>query len=381
MREAGRGRGGAAGPGGACVSIAVLVATVASIGCRHPAQPPAVGRPVPRSFDEIEVCGRRFHTGTRVVLFHDPGGYDAYRCGPFFGGEGKEGPRYSLRSAGVDPDVAARARERGYTLDELRGVVVDDELVDDAAGSARRCFRILHDERGLSVHFLLDTDGTIYQTLDLREKAWHATRANSRSIGIEIAQIGAYPERSAAVFERWYGRDEEGPYLKGPGGTVERTSSGAERLRPARPDLVRGRIQGEELLQYDFTDAQYEALAHLLAALARIFPRLRLEAPRDAEGRVLTRALSDEEFASFRGVLGHYHVQPNKVDPGPAFDWERVLRRARLLAGRCDGEPGGAVRSAPRPAPLERGLGAHRACGGQRALRSPGRGRWYVRAP
>ncbi|MEM9559092.1 MAG: N-acetylmuramoyl-L-alanine amidase, partial [Planctomycetota bacterium] len=36
-------------------------------------------------------------------------------------------------------------------------------------------------------------DGTIYQTLDVTERAWHATKANSRSVGIEIAQIGAYP--------------------------------------------------------------------------------------------------------------------------------------------------------------------------------------------
>ena len=40
---------------------------------------------------------------------------------------------------------------------------------------------------------MLDLDGTIYQTLDLKEGAWHATVANGRSIGIEIANIGAYP--------------------------------------------------------------------------------------------------------------------------------------------------------------------------------------------
>ena len=40
---------------------------------------------------------------------------------------------------------------------------------------------------------MLDLDGTIYQTLDLKERAWHATTSNSRSVGIEIANIGAYP--------------------------------------------------------------------------------------------------------------------------------------------------------------------------------------------
>jgi N-acetyl-anhydromuramyl-L-alanine amidase AmpD len=37
---------------------------------------------------------------------------------------------------------------------------------------------------------MLDLDGTIYQTLDLKERASHATIANSRSIGIEIANMG-----------------------------------------------------------------------------------------------------------------------------------------------------------------------------------------------
>ncbi len=40
------------------------------------------------------------------------------------------------------------------------------------------------------------------QTLDLKERAWHASTANTRSIGIEIANIGAYPKTEP--FKRWY---------------------------------------------------------------------------------------------------------------------------------------------------------------------------------
>jgi N-acetylmuramoyl-L-alanine amidase len=32
-----------------------------------------------REGDEIVVAGQFFHTGTKVVLWMDPGGYDAYR--------------------------------------------------------------------------------------------------------------------------------------------------------------------------------------------------------------------------------------------------------------------------------------------------------------
>ena len=48
---------------------------------------------------------------------------------------------------------------------------------------------------------VLDVDGTIYQTLDVRETCWHATKANPRSIGVEIAQIGAWPPENTAALE------------------------------------------------------------------------------------------------------------------------------------------------------------------------------------
>ena len=40
--------------------------------------------------------------------------------------------------------------------------------------------------------------------------------------------------------------------------------------RPARNERVIGRIQGQELAQYDFTEEQYRALTHLTAALCGV---------------------------------------------------------------------------------------------------------------
>jgi len=37
----------------------------------------------------------------------------------------------------------------------------------DDAGTSRTCFLVLQDDRDLSVHFMLDLDGTIYQTARL----------------------------------------------------------------------------------------------------------------------------------------------------------------------------------------------------------------------
>jgi len=61
-----------------------------------------------------------------------------------------------------------------------------------------------------------------------------------------------------------------------------------------------------------YTDAQYEALAALAAALLTAYPSL-----------------------SAQAIAGHSEVAPGrKTDPGPAFDWARLQA---LLAGRPAG--------------------------------------------
>jgi N-acetyl-anhydromuramyl-L-alanine amidase AmpD len=41
----------------------------------------------------------------------------------------------------------------------------------------------------VSAHFVIDRDGTVYQLLDIRETAWHASQANAHSVGIEHAAV------------------------------------------------------------------------------------------------------------------------------------------------------------------------------------------------
>ena len=206
----------------------------------------------------------------------------------------------------------------------------------DACGTSEVCFRVLQDQRDLSVHFLLDLDGTIYQTLDLDERAWHATVANDRSVGVEIAQTGARPLDRASELDEWYAPDAAGgtrvtlPGRFGDGG-LRRTDWS---WRTARPGPFRGTVNGVEVVQHDFTPEQYESLARLTAALHRALPSIRLDYPRAADGSPLDRALTREELAAYSGLLGHSHVQTNKTDPGPAFDWERVVREARARLPR-----------------------------------------------
>ena len=51
------------------------------------------------------------------------------------------------------------------------------------------------------------------------------------------------------------------------------------------------------------------------------------------------RSSSDEELGKYSGVLGHYHIQSNKVDPGPAFQWDKLIGQARKFMEKGDPFP------------------------------------------
>lgn len=306
------------------------------------------GTPAKRKGDEIMVAGQMFHTGTKVVLWTDPGGYDAYRVERRFAPleesdwentkarvKDQETPnRYGLRKGDLSPDEIERVRGGGWDLPTLQRVVDQFVIHYDVCGISKQCFKILHDYRGLSVHFMLDIDGTIYQTLDVKERARHATISNDRAVGIEIANMGAYGANELETLNTWYGADASGRLvIKVPdklGDPMLRTPNFTG--RPARADLVKGNIQGKDLNQYDLTPEQYKALVKLTAALARVLPKIKLDYPRGPDGKVLPHKLPDEELKKYQGVLGHYHIQTNKIDPGPAFDWDKVINGARRLA-------------------------------------------------
>ena len=314
----------------------------------------------PRTFakqkgDEIIVAGQRFHTGTRVITWMDPGGYDAYRVERRFAPlaesswaatiaakqpdmktpllpDMKSPNRYGFRAKALTPEEIERQRGGGWDLPTLQRVVDQFVLHYDVAGVSKQCFKILQDYRDLSVHFMLDVDGTIYQTLDLKERAYHATTSNDRSIGIEIANIGAYEPKAMQALDEWYPKDQDGPYIQVParyGDPMIHTPN--FKGRPARPDLVRGVIQHTEYVQYDLTPQQYAALIKLTAALATVFPKIKVDYPRDAAGNLITAKLPDDQLAAYQGVLGHYHVQENKQDPGPALQWDKLIDGARKL--------------------------------------------------
>jgi N-acetylmuramoyl-L-alanine amidase len=302
-----------------------------------------------RKGDEIVAAGQFFHTGTPIVLWMDPGGYDAYRVERRFAPYNEsdfeasrpslDSPgtpnRYDIRERNLTPEQLERVRGGGWDLPTLQSNIDQFVLHFDVAGQSRTCFKVLQDTRDLSVHFMLDLDGTIYQTLDLKERARHAGIANTRSVGVEIANLGSYAAAENSPLPNWYKKDAKGRTIitlpKQGGPPPQRTPHFA--ARPARREMVTGEVQGKTQSQYDFTSQQYKALAKLTAALCAIFPRLTCDYPREADGKLMTHKLSAEEYRDYHGVLGHYHITASKVDPGPALQWDYVLGEARRLRG------------------------------------------------
>ena len=193
-----------------------------------------------RKGDEIVAAGQFFHTGTPVVLWMDPGGYDAYRVErrfvPFAESDFEDSQphldsprtpnRYDIRRSNLTPEQLERVRGGGWDLPTLQSNVDQFVLHFDVAGISRSCFNTLQDRRDLSVHFMCDLDGTIYQTLDLKERARHATIANNRSVGIEIANMGSYRETEKDPLAEWYKKEPDGrTIITIPEGSAHRRSA------------------------------------------------------------------------------------------------------------------------------------------------------------
>jgi N-acetylmuramoyl-L-alanine amidase len=330
----------------------ILVGLSASVMAAEPQS--QVGERVDRHGDEIMVCGQLYHTTTKVVLWTDPGGYDAYRVEKRFAPRDEAPPRtasssekasnasergsqrYGLRTRGLTKDQIEKVRGGGWDLPMLQQVVDQFVIHFDVCGTSRRCFEVLQDKRGLSVQFMLDLDGTIYQTLDAKEAAWHATIANSRSIGIEIANMGAWDAGKPNPLGEWYHADADGHVriVDPQAGRVIDPIDFASGLHPARNEKIVGSIQGQPLEQYDLTPQQYEALTKLTATLCTVFPKIRCDYPRDEKGVLIPHKLPADQLEHYHGILGHYHVQSNKVDPGPAFQWDRLIEESRRLMAR-----------------------------------------------
>jgi len=167
----------------------------------------------------------------------------------------------------------------------------------DVCLSARSCFDIL-EKRGLSVHFLIDNDGTIYQIMDCNDIGWHSgnRKVNDTSIGVEISN--AYYPKYQEVYRR-----------KGFG---------------ARPILKNVSVHGKELKPFlGFYPVQIEAFKALAKTLNKIYD-IPLTVPMENDTLVET-IYNKVQDATFKGVVSHYHVTKRKIDCA-GFKLDEVLK-------------------------------------------------------
>ena len=157
----------------------------------------------------------------------------------------------------------------------------------DVCLSSTSCQKVL-DKRGVSVHFLIDNDGSIYQTLDMQHAAWHAgsSRSNRPSVGVEITN--AYYTK----YQDWYEKNGFG-------------------VRPVIDDAWVHNVKLDPFL--GFYPAQIEALKALWKAINGA-TEIPYETPVSQFGKTSTKYVQDVAYGSFSGFVSHYHVSKTKID-------------------------------------------------------------------
>jgi hypothetical protein len=159
----------------------------------------------------------------------------------------------------------------------------------DACFNSKMCFNVLK-QRGLSVSFLIDNDGTIYQLCDTQRICFHAVGVNSWSIGVEV---------SNAVDLKY-----------------------KDKYNPERPIIENKIVHGVKLKPFlGFYDCQLEALKKLIKTVCSFY-NIPLNYPKDENNKMLTSVLKDVK--NFKGVIQHFHVNKNKID-AIGIDLENLL--------------------------------------------------------
>ena len=157
----------------------------------------------------------------------------------------------------------------------------------DVCLSSEICHRVLS-QRGISVHFAIDNDGTIYQFMDMNDVAWHAGGKtwNDRSIGVEISNA-FYPK-----YQTWYEKRGFGP----------------------RPVVKDASVHGKKVEEHlGFYDVQTSALKALIKAVNKC-TGIPLQTPLDRSGGTNTKVSKKAADGRFEGFISHYHLTTRKID-------------------------------------------------------------------
>lgn len=162
------------------------------------------------------------------------------------------------------------------TTEELNMIVIHATELTDLAEAREYGERILYKARGTgaSGHYYIDRDGTIEQYVPDDRIANHTSGWNSKTLSIELINIGRYPD--------WYHSDHQ-------------------------------------IMQEAYPDAQIDALIALVKEMKSEYPTIKYtQGHEDLDTRLI---YSDNN----PDVKVH-----RKMDPGPYFPWERFLKEVGL---------------------------------------------------
>lgn len=155
----------------------------------------------------------------------------------------------------------------------------------DACLNSAACASVLV-QRGLSVHFCLDNDGTIYQLVDCNDVAFHASGANSVSIGVEVSNA------FYMKYQDWYEKKGFGK----------------------RPIVGKTKCNGGTVEEHlGFYPVQEEALKVLIQTVCNHYG-IPLVVPTDSAGVMENKQVASVVDNSFHGVVCHYHITKEKID-------------------------------------------------------------------
>ena len=156
----------------------------------------------------------------------------------------------------------------------------------DVCLNSKSCARVLNN-RGLSVHFLIDNDGTIYQLCDINHMCFHAgSKVNPTSIGVEISN--AYYLK----YQNWYVKNGFGE----------------------RPLVENEVLHGSKMDPFtDFYPVQIDALKALWKSINENIG-IPLETPLDSKGETLKSTHAKCARGTFKGFVSHYHITRKKID-------------------------------------------------------------------
>ena len=160
-------------------------------------------------------------------------------------------------------------------LERIDLVVIHCTELPDLATAREYGERILYDSgTGNSGHYYIDRDGSVHRYVEPTCIAHHVRGYNERAIGIELVNTGRWPDWLAA----------------------------------GRQDMAEA-----------YADAQIAALVGLLHSLQLRIPTLRFIAGHEDLDRDEVPASDDPSVLVRR-----------KLDPGPLFPWDKVLRDVSL---------------------------------------------------